>query len=96
MAATMAMAAGCGGGTSAPAPEEPHTHYRCEDLQVTAYFNEAGVRLEISGESVSLPRASAASGARYADAEGREFWTRDSALLTLPGQPRRQCTTLPE
>ncbi len=92
-----ATVAGCGRGADTPAQEAPHTHYRCGDLAVTAYFREEdGVRLEFPGETLRLPRVQAASGARYADTAGNEFWTKDGALLTLRGQPRRECAVLPE
>ena len=92
-----ATVAGCDRGADSPGQEAPHMHYRCADLAVTAYFTEEdGVRLEFSSQVLSLPRVQAASGARYADAAGNEFWTKDGALQTLHGQPRRDCAVLPE
>ena len=48
---------------------------------------------DVAGKSLTLPLAVSASGARYADAESNEFWTKGQAngLLTLAGQARRSC-----
>ena len=60
------------------------------------------MRLDAASQSLSLvhergqlalPRREAASGARYADANGNEFWDKgDTATLTLSGTPLRACT----
>jgi membrane-bound inhibitor of C-type lysozyme len=55
-----------------------------------------GIRLEIAGQVLALARVPAASGAKYTDRAGNEFWTRDGALLQLAGQARRDCTVIPE
>lgn len=68
--------------------------YRCGELEVSAVFRgEDSVELEVAGKSLTLPLAVSASGARYADAAGNEFWTKGLAngLLTLAGQARRSC-----
>ena len=91
------VAAGCGGGPGPSTQEAPHTHYRCGDLEVTAYFQATdGARLEVSGQVLELARVPAASGAKYADTAGNEFWTKEGALLQLAGQARRDCTVIPE
>ena len=69
--------------------------FQCSDLAVTAEFRGADAVILTFGESrLKLPQVRAASGARYADDAGNEFWTKDGALLTLAGQPQRQCTKL--
>jgi putative lipoprotein len=74
------------------------THfYRCRELDVTATFHGDGpVELTYSGTSrgtsLSLARVSSASGARYADDSGDEFWTQDGAMIAIAGQERRTCT----
>ena len=62
--------------------------FRCGDLLVgTTFDNAAGnVVLSINGSRRQLPQAQSASGARYADAAGNEFWNKgDGATLTLDG-----------
>ena len=62
--------------------------FRCGDLLVGATFDNAAgnVTLSINGSRRQLPQASSASGARYADAAGNEFWNKgDDATLTLDG-----------
>ncbi|TYT25195.1 hypothetical protein FZO89_02285 [Luteimonas viscosa] len=63
-------------------------HFRCGDLQVGAEFDNAAghVTLSIGTGRTRLPQAVAASGARYADTAGNEFWNKgDGATLTLDG-----------
>lgn len=76
------------------APGE-RVNYQCSDLAVGATFQDAGqaVRLTYSGQRLELPAAKAASGARYADEAGNQFWSRglEEAQLTLAGQQRRDC-----
>lgn len=70
-------------------------NFQCGDLVVGATFDDAGqnVRVSWSGQRLDLANVTAASGARYADDAGNEFWSRglDEAQLTLSGQQRRDC-----
>jgi membrane-bound inhibitor of C-type lysozyme len=67
--------------------------YQCGDLAVSAEFHgEKRVLLSLPGNKLLLEPVPAASGAKYADSKGNEFWTRDGALLTVAGQPLRRCT----
>jgi len=71
-----------------PMPETATARFRCGDLLVGAAFdNIAGhVTLSLGTRQVRLPQAVAASGARYADDQGNEFWNKgDDATLTLDG-----------
>ncbi|WP_162435183.1 MliC family protein [Pseudoxanthomonas koreensis] len=46
-----------------------------------------------TGGELVLQQAAAASGARYADSNGNEFWTKGpGGTLTLSGTPARECT----
>lgn len=70
-------------------------HWQCGEIGVaTHYLGHADLmELSFSGRTVVLPIAVAASGARYADDAGNEFWTRgDSARLALAGEAARECT----
>lgn len=74
--------------TTPPLPALAAARFRCGDLLVSARFdNTAGqVTLSTGLRQVQLPQAMAASGARYADAGGNEFWNKgDEATLTLDG-----------
>ena len=73
---------------SPAAPEPIVAGFRCGDLLLgTTFDNAAGnVTLSINGSRRQLPQAQSASGARYADAAGNEFWNKgDGATLTLDG-----------
>jgi putative lipoprotein len=70
-------------------------HWQCGEIGVAShYLGDADlIELSFSGRTLVLPIAVAASGARFADDQGSEFWTRgDSASLALPGEPVRECT----
>lgn len=71
-------------------------NFQCGELALGATFDQQAdvVRLSFSGRRLELPIAVSASGARYADDAGNEFWGKgmDSASLTLAGEPRRDCT----
>lgn len=70
-------------------------HWQCGELGVAShYLGHADlVELSFSGRTVVLPIAVSASGARFADDLGSEFWTRgDTGSLALPGEPVRECT----
>ncbi|HKE92810.1 MAG TPA: MliC family protein [Povalibacter sp.] len=71
--------------------------FQCNDLAVIATFHgpDGNVDLAYSGTILSLPRAVSASGARYADANGNEFWdAKGEAMFTLSGQTVRKCTVV--
>jgi len=71
-----------------PVPDTATARFRCGDLLVGAVFdNTSGnATLSINTRQVQLPQAVAASGARYADDQGNEFWNKgDEATLTLDG-----------
>ena len=71
-----------------------HTHtYQCGDLAVTATFDGVGAMdLGFAGGPLTLPQVEAASGARFADSQGNEFWSKgEAATFTLAGQQARAC-----
>lgn len=77
------------------APSADTVHWQCGELGVAAHdLGHADlIELSFSGRSLVLPIAVSASGARFADDQGREFRTRgDSAILALPGEPARECS----
>src|SRR5262245_54816976 len=87
------LLAACAG--DEPRGTTPRTVYQCGDLEVTATFDEPDkVALVFGGTTLALPRVPAASGARYADGMGNEFWSKGGAMFTLAGQPPRSCTVL--
>lgn len=82
-------------GSADPQGATPRTVYQCGDLEVTAEFDAPdAVTLSFGGRTLALARVPAASGAKYADGVGNEFWSKDGAMFTLAGQPLRQCTVL--
>lgn len=76
-------------------PADERINFQCGELAVGAIFDNGSgtVRLTHSGQRLELPEAVAASGARYADDAGNEFWARgkEEAMLTLSGEERREC-----
>lgn len=69
--------------------------YQCGELAVTANFHgEGDADINFNGRVLRLPHVPAASGARYADDAGNEFWSKGDAdaLLTLAGEAPRGCT----
>lgn len=71
------------------------TSWQCGDQRIAARFDKAAdtVALDIEGQALALPQAVSASGARYADAQGNEFWNKGrEATLTLAGKPQVHCT----
>lgn len=69
-------------------------HWECGELGVMSRFDAspAQVRLAYNGTALALPLARSASGARYADATGNEFWTKGATgHLTLAGEAPRDC-----
>ena len=85
----------------APSPGGATTrvNFRCGDLLLAATFDNAAgtVMLDMDTRRLTLPQAASASGARYADASGSEFWNKgDEAMFTLDGRPQPDCTTTDE
>jgi membrane-bound inhibitor of C-type lysozyme len=80
-------------GATAAAPVE--SHWQCGDQRVAARFDNDAQTVTVVHDrgEVVLPQAISASGARYADANGNEFWTKGaSGTLTLSGAPARECS----
>ena len=75
-------------------------HWRCQEVGVASIYADNGehVTLAFSGRELRLPIAISASGARYADAIGNEFWTKgDTGTLSLAAESgsetaSRECT----
>lgn len=82
-------------GSAGTAPPASVTaSFRCGDMLIGSIFdNTAGnVTLSWSGQRLTLPQAPSASGARYADEHGNEFWNKgDNAMLTLAGVEHPEC-----
>lgn len=79
---------------AATAATDEAFHWQCGDLGLMSrYFADGDtVRLDANGHAWKLPRARSASGARYADAAGNEFWTKgDAGTLVLDGEPPLDC-----
>jgi membrane-bound inhibitor of C-type lysozyme len=80
------------------APNNPgtpvETHWQCGERRIAARLDPASQTLTLIHErgQLALPQSVSASGARYADANGNEFWSQDNgATLTLSGTPPREC-----
>ncbi|WP_372013359.1 MliC family protein [Pseudoxanthomonas sp. 10H] len=100
-----AMPAAAGTAAASPATSAPtaaaaaatsttDSHWQCGDQRVAARFDPASRSLTLIHErgQLALPAVESASGARYADANGNEFWDKaDTAMLTLSGTPAREC-----
>jgi len=71
----------------------PSHSYQCGDLAVTATFDGVGaVDLAYTAGPLTLPQVESASGARYADSQGNEFWSKgEDATFALAGQEKRTC-----
>lgn len=75
--------------------------YQCGDKTISIAFGEgdAPAVLTFDGKTLTLPHAISASGARYADDQGNELWTKGmtDGMLTLAGEAQRTCkaTTTP-
>ena len=82
--------------TSAPAGAgAPAAHaFQCGDLAVSATFDGVGaVDLGFTGGPLTLPQIDSASGERFRDSQGNEFWFKgDVTTFTLAGQEKRSCT----
>lgn len=75
-------------------PAATSANFRCGDLLLGVDFDNAAetATLSWSGHRHVLPQVEAASGARYADDAGNEFWNKgDEATLTLAGTAPLQC-----
>lgn len=73
-------------------PQASARRWRCGELLVSAASVGNNVELSLSGRELSLPGAESASGARYADAQGNEFWNKgEQATLALAGEEKRDC-----
>jgi len=71
-----------------PMPEATSANFRCGDVLAGAVFDNARgeLVLSVAARRLVLPQAASASGARYADAQGNEFWNKGRhATLTLDG-----------
>ena len=71
------------------------THYACDGLEVATTQRPSGkdLVLEVRGRAWTLAKATSASGAKYEDAKGNAFWTKDDeATLTLAGERARKCS----
>jgi len=90
-----ATAVGCGACGRSGGPSWVNlVTYRCSELGVSATFEgEERVELTLPDRRLTLTQVPAASGAKYADAHGNEFWTKglSDGLLMLAGEPRRSC-----
>ncbi|WP_081759960.1 MliC family protein [Pseudoxanthomonas suwonensis] len=95
--ATLDPAAPPPGATAEATAAVVNTHWQCGDQRVAVRFDNAAQTVTVvhdRGEMV-LPQEVAASGARYADTNGNEFWTKGpSATLTLSGTPARECSEI--
>lgn len=75
-----------------PAPAAEPSRWRCGELLVSANYANERAELFFSGRTLALPLAKSASGARYADESGNEFWTKgDEGTLALAGEDKREC-----
>ncbi|HEY0504013.1 MAG TPA: YbaY family lipoprotein [Lysobacter sp.] len=71
------------------------TFWQCGESRVGATFDAKTERvaLSVNGRRLTLPLARSASGARYADDQGNEFWTKGAGgTLTLAGEGKSECT----
>src|SRR5690606_31995391 len=77
---------------AAAAPQPPDSitaGFRCGEFLADALFDNARgeLVLTVGTRRLVLPQAVAASGARYADADGNEFWNKgDRASFSLDGR----------
>jgi membrane-bound inhibitor of C-type lysozyme len=70
------------------------TRYACDGLEVATTQRQSSkdLVLEVRGRALTLPQATSASGAKYQDAKGNTFWSKDQqATLTLAGEKARKC-----
>jgi uncharacterized lipoprotein YbaY/uncharacterized membrane protein len=77
-----------------PAAQLQRTRWTCGGMTFEAAFDIEGRRVELAlpDGMLSLPLAISASGARYVDHRGNEFWTKgDSGTLTREGGRKLDC-----
>ena len=77
-----------------PAAQLQRAHWTCDGMTFEAAFDIEGRRAELAlpDGTLSLPLALSASGARYLDHRGNEFWTKgDSGTLTRDGGKKIDC-----
>lgn len=82
--------------TACQRPNVEVVNYRCGELAVSAMFRgNDRAELAIGTRKLALALVPAASGAKYTDGQGNEFWTKgpDEAMLTLAAEAPRSCTT---
>ena len=86
----IALQSACG--REAAAPARPITAvFDCGGYAFTVRFEDESARLTLPDRTLVLPRAIAASGARYTDGVVT-FWNKgDEALLELDGTTREGC-----
>ena len=66
---------------------------QCGDLLVSARTQRNGVQLSFSGREITLPPVQSASGAKYGDGKGNEFWSKgEESVLMLDGKNVGNCT----
>jgi uncharacterized membrane protein len=84
------MAVGC---SMSATPPEPHAQtWQCGDLRVETRFMDDSVELNVTAQTFTLHQRPAASGARYADEGGNEFWNKGGwAMLTLSSTRTLEC-----
>jgi uncharacterized lipoprotein YbaY/uncharacterized membrane protein len=84
-----------GPGEPAPAPARiERSQWTCGGMTFDAAFDIPGQRVELAlpDGALSLPLAQSASGARYADHRGNEFWTKgNTGTLTRAGGTKLDC-----
>ncbi|HWI24385.1 MAG TPA: MliC family protein, partial [Lysobacter sp.] len=77
-----------------PAGQLQRTHWTCDGMTLDAAFDTEGRRVELAlpDGMLSLPLAISASGARYLDHRGNEFWTTgDRGTFTREGGKKVDC-----
>jgi uncharacterized lipoprotein YbaY/uncharacterized membrane protein len=77
-----------------PTADIHHTSWTCGEMTFAADFDTANGRvdLQLPEGAMSLPQAQSASGARYVDHRGNEFWTKgNTATLTREGGGKLDC-----
>jgi uncharacterized lipoprotein YbaY/uncharacterized membrane protein len=77
-----------------PAAQLNRTQWTCDGMTFDAVFDMANERVDLAlpDGALSLPHALSASGARYVDHRGNEFWTKgDTATLTREGGAKADC-----
>jgi putative lipoprotein len=82
------------GDAPTPAGQLQRTHWTCDGMTFEAAFDVAGRRVELAlpDGALSLPLAISASGARYLDHRGNEFWTKgDRGTLAREGGIKSDC-----